>query len=139
MTKNNTLSSKTSKRHCNKTNNRKTLKNIQKNKKTKNLEPPATSATPQRGLGGTCITKNNTLSSKTSKRQCKNNKKTKRNKNNQKTIEKNKTNKKSGASSHLSHFPEVAGGSRFFVFLFFSMFCVFFCFFLFFFVFTLSF
>jgi len=55
---------------------------------------------PSRGLGGTCITKNNTLSFRTSKRQCKNK--------NKKHIEKNKKTKKSGASSHLSHSPEGA-------------------------------
>ena len=51
-----------------------------------------------RGLGGTCITKNNTLSSKTLKRQCKNKKQQKKHREKQK-------NKKSGASSHLSHSP----------------------------------
>jgi len=44
---------------------------------------------PSRGLGGTCITKNNTLSFRTSKRQCKNKKKQKK----QKNLEKNKKTK----------------------------------------------
>ena len=101
ITKNNTLSSKISKRQC----KNKKQKSIEKNKQNKNLEPPATSATPQKGLGGTSITKNKTLSPKTSKIQCKNTNQTKTNKQN---IEKNKNNKKIGASSHLSHSPEVA-------------------------------